>query len=178
MSKVRDYLCSWLAVTWCSAFQMILWLYVEFLDLPSSLSSFYILRFFIISIFFRETDIHICSKFPFLLTHLVLSQHRISVRKRRKGVKPIAVGYVKVIDQPWRIICSLYKILMSKTFPQVSSEAFLNLEKSALPRTKKKQKNFTSVFQQSALKTTSKERHGFIWLLKKKTCWHSPTSFE
>jgi len=79
---------------------MILWLYVEFLDLPSTLSSFYILRFFIISIFFRETDIHICSKFPFLLTHLVLSQHRISVRKRRKGVKPIAVGYVKVIDQP------------------------------------------------------------------------------
>jgi len=32
---------------------------------------------------------------------------------------------------------------MSKTFPQESSEAFLNLKKSALPRTKN---NFTSVF--------------------------------
>jgi len=32
---------------------------------------------------------------------------------------------------------------MSKTFPQESSEAFLNLKKSALRRTKK---NFTSVF--------------------------------
>jgi len=64
---------------------------------------------------------------------------------------------------------------MSKNFPQESSEAFLNLKKSALPRTKK---NFTSVFQQSALKSTSKKRHGFIWLLKKETFWHSPTSFE
>jgi len=61
----------------------------------------------------------------------------MSVRKCRKAVKPIAVGYVKVTDQPWRIICSLYKTLMSKTFPQESSEAFLNLKKSALPRTKK-----------------------------------------
>jgi len=32
---------------------------------------------------------------------------------------------------------------MSKTFPQESSEAFFELQKSALPRTKKK---FTSVF--------------------------------
>jgi len=32
---------------------------------------------------------------------------------------------------------------MSKTFPQESYEAFFNLKKSALPRTKK---NFTSVF--------------------------------
>jgi len=32
------------------------------------------------------------------------------------------------------------------------------------------QKNFTSLFQQSALKSTSKKRHRFIWLLK--------TSFE
>jgi len=61
----------------------------------------------------------------------------MSVRKRRKAVKPIAVGYVKVTDQPRRIICSLYKTLMSKTFPQESSEAILNLRKSALPRTKK-----------------------------------------
>jgi len=31
----------------------------------------------------------------------------------------------------------LYKTLISKTFPQESSEAFLNLENSALRRTKK-----------------------------------------
>jgi len=61
----------------------------------------------------------------------------MSVRKRRKAVKPIAAGCVKVTDQPRRIICSLYKTLMSKTFPQESSEAFLNLRKSVLPRTKK-----------------------------------------
>ena len=40
-------------------------------------------------------------------------------------------------DQPWRIIWCLYTTLMSKIFPQESSEAFLNLKKSALPRTKK-----------------------------------------
>ena len=73
------------------------------------------------------------------------------------------------------LICSLYKILMSKTFPQESSEAFLNVKKSALPQNKK---NFTSVFYQSALKSTSKKRHGFIWLLKKETFWHYPTVFE
>jgi len=62
---------------------------------------------------------------------------------------------------------------MSKTFPQESSEAFLKI-KSALSRTKK----FTSVFQQSALKGTSKKRYGIIWLFKKETLWHSPISFE
>ena len=56
------------------------------------------------------------------------------VRKRRKAAKPIAD--VKVTDQPWRIIFSLYKTLMSKTFPQESSEAFFKLKKSALRRTK------------------------------------------
>jgi len=35
-----------------------------------------------------------------LLTHLDISQHRMSVRERRKAVNPIAVGYVKVTDQP------------------------------------------------------------------------------
>jgi len=64
------------------------------------LSSFYIFKFFIISILLRLTDIHNCSKFPFLLTYLELSQHRMSIRKRRKAVKSIAVGYVKVTDQP------------------------------------------------------------------------------
>jgi len=35
-----------------------------------------------------------------MLTHLQFSQNRLSVRKCRKVVKPIAVGYVKVTDQP------------------------------------------------------------------------------
>jgi len=56
--------------------------------------------FFIASIFLRQTDVHNCSKFLFLLTHLEFSQHRMSVRKRRKAVKPKAVGYIKVTDQP------------------------------------------------------------------------------
>jgi len=30
------------------------------------------------------------------MTHLEFSQHRMSVRKRSKAVKPIAVGYVKI----------------------------------------------------------------------------------
>jgi len=34
------------------------------------------------------------------LIHLEFSPHRMSVRKCRKAVKPIAVGYVKVTDQP------------------------------------------------------------------------------
>jgi len=34
-----------------------------------------------------------------LLTHLEFSQHHMSVRKRRKAVKPTAVGCVKVTDQ-------------------------------------------------------------------------------
>ena len=42
------------------------------------------------------------------------------------------------------LICSLYKTLMSKTFPQESSEAFFNL-KSALPRTKTSPACFTRV---------------------------------
>ena len=58
-----------------------------------TLSSIYILKFFIISIFLRYTDIHKCSKFPFLLPHLEFSQHHMSVRKRRKAAKPTAVGH-------------------------------------------------------------------------------------
>ena len=137
--------------------------------------SFCIFKFFIISIFLRQTDIHNCAKVLFLLTHLEFSQHSMSVRKCRKTVKRIAVGYVKVTDQPWRIICSLHKSLMSKTFPQESYERFLNLKKVCITQNKK---NFTSMFQQSALKSTSKKRCRFIWLFKKETFWHSSTSFE
>jgi len=63
---------------------------------------------------------------------------------------------------------------MSKTFPQVSSEAFLNLKYSALPRTKKlHQRVLTECFEKYF-----EEKHGFIWLLKKESLWHSPTSFQ
>jgi len=65
----------------------------------------------------------------------------MSVRKRRKAEKSIAVDYVKVTDQPWSIICSLYKTLLNKTFPQESSEAFLNFKSLHYPA----QKSFTSV---------------------------------
>jgi len=54
------------------------------------LSSFHIFKFFIISIFLRYTDIHNCSKFPFLLPHLEFSQDRKSVRTCRMTAKPIA----------------------------------------------------------------------------------------
>jgi len=43
---------------------------------------------------------------------------------------------------------------MSKTFLQESSEAFLNLKKSALRRTKE---NFTSMLYQSSVRSTSKK---------------------
>jgi len=63
---------------------------------------------------------------------------------------------------------------MSKTFPQSSSEAFLNLKKSALSRTKKlHQRVLTECFEKHFEK-----RHGFIGLFKKETFWHSPTSFQ
>jgi len=63
---------------------------------------------------------------------------------------------------------------MSKTFPQESSEAFLNFKKSALPGTKKlHQRVLTKCFERHFEK-----KHGFIWLLKTDTFWHSPTSFE
>jgi len=64
---------------------------------------------------------------------------------------------------------------MSKTFPQESFEAFLNLKKTALPRTKK---TSPACFNRVLWKALRKKRHGFIWLLKKETLWHSLTSFE
>ena len=98
----------------------------------------------------------------------------MSVRKRRKAVKPIAVGYVKVTDQPQRFIFSLHKTLMSKTFPQESSEAFLNLKSLHYAEQKKlHQRVLTECFEKHFEK-----RYGFIYLLKKETFWHSPTCFE
>jgi len=64
---------------------------------------------------------------------------------------------------------------MNKTFPQESSEAFLNLTKSALPRQKK---NFTSVFQQSALKSTSKKNMVSFGFSKKKFFGTLPPHFN
>jgi len=52
---------------------------------------------------------------------------------------------------------------MSKTFPQESCEAFFELRKSALRRTKKLHQHVLT-----ELRSTSKKRHRFIWLLKKK----------
>jgi len=60
---------------------------------------------------------------------------------------------------------------MSKTFSQESSEAFLSFTKSALRRTKK----ITSVFQQTALKRTSKKRTLLSGFSKEKLVG---TSFE
>jgi len=53
---------------------------------------------------------------------------------------------------------------MSKTFPQESSDAFLNLKSLHYAE----QKNFTSMFQQSALKSTSKKNIGLFGFSKKK----------
>jgi len=46
MSEVRDYRCSWLPMKWCSAFLLILWLYVQFLDLV-----FFIVKFLYFHVF-------------------------------------------------------------------------------------------------------------------------------
>jgi len=63
---------------------------------------------------------------------------------------------------------------MSKTFPQKSSEAFMNLKKSALPRTKKlHQRVLTECFEKHFEKKT-----WFHLASQKETFWHSPASFE
>jgi len=63
---------------------------------------------------------------------------------------------------------------MSKTFPQESSEAFLNLESLHYADQKKlHQRVLPDCFEKNFEK-----RHGYFWLLKKGTFWHSPTSFE
>jgi len=72
------------------------------------------------------------------------------------------------------MLCSVYKTLLSKTFPQENSEAFLNLRKSALRKTKDlHQRVLTESFEKHF-----KKRHGFTWLLKKETFCYFPTSFE
>jgi len=63
---------------------------------------------------------------------------------------------------------------VSKTFPQESSEAFLNLKSlHYAEQTKLDQRILAECFEKHFEK-----RHGFIWLHKKETFWHSPTSFE
>jgi len=88
----------------------------------------------------------------------------MSVRKRWKAVTAIAVGHVKVTGQPWRIICCVYQTLMSKTFPQESSEAFLNLKSLQFPE----QKKLHQLVLPKYFEKRFEEKHGFIWLLKKK----------
>ena len=46
MSEVRDFRCSWLAVKWCSAFPLILWLYVWSLD-----PLFFVVKFWYFQVF-------------------------------------------------------------------------------------------------------------------------------
>jgi len=53
---------------------------------------------------------------------------------------------------------------MSKTFPQESSETFFNLKSLHYAE----QKDFTSVFQQSALKGTSKKNMSLFGFSKQK----------
>ena len=62
---------------------------------------------------------------------------------------------------------------MSETFPQQSSEAFFNLKSLHYAEQKKLHQRVTECFERHLEK-----RHGFIWLLKTETFWHSPTSFE
>ena len=91
MTESRRCRCSWLAVKWCSVFPLILWLYVWFLDWL-----FFLVKFIYFQVFH---NFHIFTlnwysqlfQLPFFLPHLEFSQHRMSVRKRRKAVKPIAV---------------------------------------------------------------------------------------
>jgi len=62
---------------------------------------------------------------------------------------------------------------MTKVF-LVSSKAFLNFKSLHYPEQKKiHQHLLTECFEKHF-----EEKHGFIWLLKKETFWHSPTSFE
>jgi len=62
---------------------------------------------------------------------------------------------------------------MSKTFPQESSEAFLNKSLHHAEQKNRHQRVLTECFEKHFEKKT-----WFIWLLKKETFWHSPTSFE
>jgi len=50
-----------------------------------------------------------------LLTHLEFSQHYMSVGKRSKSVKPIAVGYVNVISHD-ALFALCIKLLWAKLF--------------------------------------------------------------
>jgi len=62
---------------------------------------------------------------------------------------------------------------MSKTFPQESSEALLNLKSLHYAEQKK---TSPACFDRVLWKALRK-KDGFIWLLQKETFWHSPTSF-
>jgi len=50
----------------------------------------------------RAAHVHNCSKFPFSLTHSEFSQHRMSVRKPRKAVKPTALRQSNWSAMQWR----------------------------------------------------------------------------
>jgi len=75
-----------------------------------------------------------------LLPHLVFATPQVGY-KTQKGRKAYSSTSKQLISHD--ALFALYKTRMSNTFPQESFEAFFNLKKSALPRTKK---TFTNVF--------------------------------
>jgi len=67
----------------------------------------------------------------------------MSVRKRRKAVKPIAVGYIKETDQPWRVyFLSVYNSY-KQNFSSREFGGIFELKKVCITQNKK---NFSSVF--------------------------------
>ena len=79
----------WQAVKWCSAFLLILWLdiYISYIWC-FLLSRFILLKFSIISMLLRWTDYSRLFRISVFTPSLRGSQHRRSVRKCRKAVKP------------------------------------------------------------------------------------------
>jgi len=127
------------------------------------IASFYIIKFFTISIFSRYTDIHNCSKLPFFLTHLEFSQHRISVRKRSKDVKPIAV-----LQSNWSTMAH-YLLSVKNSYEQnFSSRGFwgiFELKKLCITQNKK---NSPACFNRVLWKVLRKKDIILFGLSKKK----------
>jgi len=65
--------------------------------------------------------------------------------------------------------------LYEQNFSSREFRGIFKLKKIALRRTKK---TSPEVLKRVLWKALRRNRHGFIWLLKKETFWHSPTSFE
>ena len=80
----------------------------------------------------------------FLLPHIEFSKHHMSVRKRRKALKPIAVR-----ASNWSAMMYYLLLLLNSYEQNFSSREFwdiFELKKVCITQNKKKKKNFTSVF--------------------------------